>query len=242
MINALTARQTQILKMLIDEYIDSALPVGSEILEKKYNLGVSSATVRNEMVNLTKMGYLKQPHTSAGRIPTPLAMKFYVDQLMEERSMSLADEVRAKEEIASAGKNLEKLMVDATQALAEKANSLAVSALDDGRSWHAGLSHVFENPQSTDLELSSSIFSFLEESEKITDLFFKRLTGASSVEVIFGEDIGWPEFEPIGITTSHFKALGHNGVLGVVGPVRSRYPEVIPIVRYFGSLIAEAAK
>ena len=242
MINALTARQTQILKMLIDEYIDSALPVGSEILEKKYNLGVSSATVRNEMVNLTKMGYLKQPHTSAGRIPTPLAMKFYVDQLMEERSMSLADEVRAKEEIASAGKNLEKLMVDATQALAEKANSLAVSALDDGRSWHAGLSHVFENPEFTDLELCSSIFSFLEESEKITDLFFKRLTGASSVEVIFGEDIGWPEFEPIGITTSHFRVMGHNGVLGVVGPVRSRYPEVIPIVRYFGSLIAEVAK
>ena len=61
--------------------------------------------------------------------------------------MSLADEVRAKEEIASAGKNLEKLMEDATQALAEKANSLAVSALDDGRSWHAGLSHIFENPE-----------------------------------------------------------------------------------------------
>ena len=97
--NALTSRQTQILKALIDEYIETAEPVGSDALEKKYNLGVSPATIRNEMANLTKSGFLKQPHTSAGRIPTSGAMKFYVDQLMEEKQMSLADEVKAKEEV-----------------------------------------------------------------------------------------------------------------------------------------------
>ena len=85
--NALTSRQTQILKALIDEYIETAEPVGSDALDKKYNLGVSPATIRNEMVNLTKLGFLKQPHTSAGRVPTSGAMKFYIDQLMEEKQI-----------------------------------------------------------------------------------------------------------------------------------------------------------
>src|SRR3990172_6835296 len=99
MSDGLTARQTQILKAIIDEYIETADPVGSEALEKKYNLGVSPATIRNEMVSLTKTGYLRQPHTSAGRIPSPNAMKFYIGQLMEEKQMSLTDEVKAKEEV-----------------------------------------------------------------------------------------------------------------------------------------------
>ena len=90
MANGLTARQTQILKSLIDEYIETAVPVGSDALEKKYNLGVSPATIRNEMVALTKLDFLRQPHTSAGRIPTPLAMKFYIDQLMEEKLKMLS--------------------------------------------------------------------------------------------------------------------------------------------------------
>lgn len=69
MTDGLTARQTQILKALIDEYISTAQAVGSEPLDKKYNLGVSPATIRNEMVALTHAGYLKQLHTSAGRVP-----------------------------------------------------------------------------------------------------------------------------------------------------------------------------
>ena len=87
MSDGLTARQTQILKVIVDEYIATAAAVGSEALDKKYNLGVSPATIRNEMVSLTKSGYLKQLHTSAGRVPTPVAMKFYIDQLMEEKQI-----------------------------------------------------------------------------------------------------------------------------------------------------------
>src|SRR4030042_5715422 len=97
MMEPLSATQTKIPNALIDEYIETAEPVGSENLDKKYNLGVSPATIRNEMGTLTKIGYLKQPHTSAGRVPTPTAMKFFIDQLMEEKQMSLADEVKAKE-------------------------------------------------------------------------------------------------------------------------------------------------
>src|SRR5258706_4787285 len=88
----LTQRQVQILKSLIEEYIETAEPVGSETLEKKHNLSASPATIRNEMVRLTDLGYLKKPHVSAGRVPTPTGMKFYVNQLMKEKELSTAEE------------------------------------------------------------------------------------------------------------------------------------------------------
>ena len=83
----LTQRQVEILKALIEEYIATAEPVGSETLEKKYGLSASPATIRNEMVSLTKLGYLKKNHTSGGRMPTPNGMKFYVKQLMKEKDL-----------------------------------------------------------------------------------------------------------------------------------------------------------
>jgi heat-inducible transcriptional repressor len=242
MSDALTARQAQILKALIDEYIKSAEPVGSEVLEKKYNLGISSATIRNEMAALTKISYLKQPHTSAGRVPTPKAMKFYIDQLMEEKQMSLTDEVKTKEEVWDVRDNLDKLMEEATQALAERTNSLSVSALDDGRSWHAGLANVFVNPEFADLAMCANVFSFLEEARRLQELFFQREVAPSAVEVLFGEELGWPELEPVGIVTAHFNAKGHRGALGVIGPTRLHYSVVIPTLRYFGNLIEEVAR
>src|SRR4029078_211525 len=95
----LTQRQVEILKSLIEEYINTAVPVGSETLEKKHNLSASPATIRNEMVHLTELGYLQKPHTSAGRIPTAKGMKFYVDQLMREKDLSVAEEVAVKERV-----------------------------------------------------------------------------------------------------------------------------------------------
>ena len=99
--NDLNDRQIQILKAIIEEYIETAEPVGSEKMDKKYNLGVSPATIRNEMVKLTKMGYLKQPHTSAGRTPSPLALKYYVSSLMKPEDLSVAEEVRVKQTLGS---------------------------------------------------------------------------------------------------------------------------------------------
>lgn len=238
----ITARQTKILKLLIDEYIEMAEPVGSQVLEKKHDLGVSSATIRNEMVNLTKMGFLKQPHTSAGRVPTPKAMKFYIHQLMEEKQMSLADEVKAKEGVENAKGNLDTLMAEATHALAQYTDSLAISALDDGRTWHAGMSNVFTCPEFADLGLCSGLFSFLEEAGSIEELFFNRFTGASPVEILFGEELGWPRFEPVGILATRFKVRDHQGAMGVIGPTRSKYPKVIPVLRYFGDMVERILK
>src|SRR5438477_11613802 len=78
----LDARKQTILQAVIFEYVSSADPVGSELLVQKYGLGVKAATVRNELADLADMGYLEQPHTSAGRIPSDLGYRYYVDRLI----------------------------------------------------------------------------------------------------------------------------------------------------------------
>jgi heat-inducible transcriptional repressor len=228
---------------MVDEYIETAEPVGSETLDKKYNLGVSSATIRNEMVALTEMGFLRQPHTSAGRIPAPKAMKFYIDQLMEERQMSLADEVRAKEEVWDSRNDIEDLLDEATHALADRTKALAVAYVQDGdRVWSSGYANVFRNPEFADLEATASLFSFLEEAQRMQELFFERMSGTTPVEVIFGEELGWPGFSPIGVVGTRFSAGGKLGALGVIGPTRLPYSRIIPVLRYFRSLVQEVAR
>ena len=87
----LTERRQLILKLVIQEFVETALPVASETLVRKYRLGVSSATVRNEMAALEDLGYLTHLHTSAGRVPTDAGYRFFVENLMERTSLSLAE-------------------------------------------------------------------------------------------------------------------------------------------------------
>jgi heat-inducible transcriptional repressor len=248
MTNGLTSRQTQILKTIIDEYIATAEAVGSEALDKKYNLGISPATIRSEMVALTKAGYLRQLHASAGRVPTPTAMKFYINQLMEEKQMSLVDEVRAKEEVWDSRDDIDLLMEGATRALASRTKSLAVAALRDtddknnkkDRFWQAGHSYIFQNPEFSNVQDCQNLFSIFDEFEKMDRLFF-GFQSTSPLEVLFGEELGIPELAPTGIVSTHFSIKGRPGALGVIGPARISYSTVIPILRYFGNLIEDVA-
>ena len=79
----LSERKLKILQAIVGDYIRSAEPVGSRTLSKKYDMGISAATIRNEMSDLEEMGYIQQPHTSAGRIPSDKGYRFYVDQIMQ---------------------------------------------------------------------------------------------------------------------------------------------------------------
>lgn len=236
----LSSRQTQLLKVIIDEYLTTAEPVGSLVLEKKYPLGVSPATIRNEMVVLTQKGFLKQPHTSSGRVPTPAAMKFYISQLMDEKKLSLAQEVQAQETFRSKEENVDRLMREAVHSLSEHTSSLAVATEDSGAIWSHGYAHVFASPEFSDHLVCQRVFEMVEEARLLHDLMFKRLTGATPIEVLFGEELGWEYFEPVGIVASRFTVGNREYAFGVVGPFRLNYAQVIPTVRYYGSLMQKA--
>jgi heat-inducible transcriptional repressor len=89
------------------------------------------------------------------------------------------------------------------------------------------------------MQVCQSLFEMLEEKKRMRELFFGHFTGGSPIEVLFGEDLGWEFFEPIGMVASRFRLGERQGAIGVVGPFRLNYPRVIPTVRYFGNLIQE---
>lgn len=113
----LSDRRQIVLRALIEEYIARALPVGSRTLVERYNLGISSATVRNELSLLEEMGYLAQPHTSAGRIPTDFGYRAFVDELLSESDPDNGEDALARE-LRESASDLDDLMDRTSQALA----------------------------------------------------------------------------------------------------------------------------
>lgn len=113
----LSDRRQIVLRALIKEYIARALPVGSRTLVERYNLGISSATVRNELSLLEEMGYLAQPHTSAGRIPTDFGYRAFVDELLSESDPDNGEDALARE-LRESASDLDDLMDRTSQALA----------------------------------------------------------------------------------------------------------------------------
>jgi len=238
----ITARQTQILKSVIEEYIETAEPVGSETLEKKFNLGISPATIRNEMVNLTKNGFLKQPHTSAGRIPTSMALKFYVHELMQPKNLSVADEVAVKEKIWDYRFQAEKLLREATRTLAEKTKMLALSTTDEGDIYYAGTANILDMPEFYDIQLTRAVLSMLDKFEYWHGLFDKSIE-EEDIHILLGEELGQEYFSPCGFIYMKYN-IGHkkSGTIGIIGPSRLNYCHIIPTVRYFGNLLNEVTK
>jgi heat-inducible transcriptional repressor len=122
---ALDKRKAYILATVVYEYVATAEPVGSQTLTQKYNLGVSSATVRNEMAELEAGGYLVQPHTSAGRVPSDAGYRTYVDQLMQPEQLEPQERRRIRDELRDASHELDEIIDHTTRLLGRLSNNLA---------------------------------------------------------------------------------------------------------------------
>ncbi|HZZ64057.1 MAG TPA: heat-inducible transcriptional repressor HrcA [Candidatus Baltobacteraceae bacterium] len=121
----LDKRKAFILATVVYEYIATAEPVASAALTQKYNLGVSSATVRNEMAELEAGGYLVQPHTSAGRVPSDAGYRLYVDHLMQPERLDPDDRRRIREELRDASRELDEIIEGTTRMLGRLSKNLA---------------------------------------------------------------------------------------------------------------------
>ena len=111
----LTARKKQILKVVTERYIDAAEPVGSKFIAQAMGGNLSSATIRNELADLTELGYLEQPHTSAGRIPSPKGYRLYVNELMERRSVSDQEAAAISQALGGRMRELDSVIAQAGQ-------------------------------------------------------------------------------------------------------------------------------
>lgn len=136
----LTERQKIILTLVTHEHIHTATPVGSKVVVDKFNIGLSSATVRNEMSALTDMGYLRQPHTSAGRIPTDKGYRFFVGRLVREGEIPLSSQRMISHQFYQMRNDVEQWARLAASILAQQSN--AASLITAPHSEHAKLQHV----------------------------------------------------------------------------------------------------
>ncbi len=119
-------RKFRILQAIIDDYILTAVPVGSRTISKKYETSLSSATIRNEMSDLEELGYLDQPHVSAGRIPSAKAYRLYVDQLLQSGRIRAADEESVRTWFAARSRQMEEVIDHAAQVLSSLTRYTAV--------------------------------------------------------------------------------------------------------------------
>lgn len=233
----LTDRQIRILKAIIDEYINTAEPVGSEKLDKKFGLGVSPATIRNEMVTLTKTGFLKQPYTSAGRVPTSMALKFYVHNLMKAKELSVADEVLVKQKIWDYRQELNRLLQEATKVLAQRTHSLALSATNTGDMYYSGTANILEMPEFFDIDMTRNLLYALDETDFWWNLV-SVLPDNQPFHILIGEELGRHVLDNCGSVFTKFNIHGTTVVMGVIGPSRINFPSVVPMVTYFGTLLS----
>ena len=125
----LSGRKKKILAAVVEEYIRTAEPVGSKTVAQTAELGCSSATIRNELAELASMGYLEQPHTSAGRVPTALGYRTYVNSLMERYRLSLEELSLLNELTAYKMDELGKIMEQASHVISEVTNYPAIAVI-----------------------------------------------------------------------------------------------------------------
>ena len=124
----LTDRKKQILKVVVEDYIQSAEPVGSKAIAQQMGGAVSSATIRNELADLVELGYLEQPHTSSGRIPTPKGYRLYVNELMERQRLSVAETERINQSLQVKMEQLDRVIAQAGKAVSSFMNYPAYAA------------------------------------------------------------------------------------------------------------------
>ncbi len=238
----LTERQQALLKAIIEEYVESAEPVGSGIIERKYSLGVSPATIRIEMNKLTELGFLRQPHTSAGRSPTSMGMRFYISDLMKEKQLPITAEVSIKDKIMSQRHRQERLINEAVLTLANRLNMLGIAIDYDEQIYYAGTANILDWPEFYDIDVTRFVLGLFDENPRLKEII-GRAVGTDPVHILFGEDMEFEYLRPTSfVFTKYEVGAQKTGVIGVIGPARMNFPLVLPYVKYVRNILCEALR
>ena len=227
----ITERQVEILNSVVQEYIDSAQPVSSQLLEKKHKFEVCPATIRIEMQKLTDGGYLCQPHTSAGRVPTDKGYRFFVDELLE-RGIEYLKNGFEIEWVDRKGDPL-KFTKTITDFLASESSNLALGYLSSEKVlWKEGWRGVFEEPEFAQAGFASGFLQIIDDFEKnIEDL----LSGfPTEIQIYIGQENPISKNKDFSIIASKFVLPDYEEIFAIVGPKRMSYQKNISL---FNSLV-----
>lgn len=224
----MSLRQKGLLEKIVEEYIETARPVSSQLLEKKYKFDVCPATIRNEMQTLTKEGYLFQPYTSAGRAPTDKGYRFFVDGLSEKEFRGKEINTKIANLIEKEWEDTFKLVQSLTKNLAILSSGLALGYLCQEKIlWKEGWKEVLEEPEFQEHNLISDFFKLLKSLEERIEEFEIN----SEVRIFIGKESPLYKAKDFSIIISRccFPSK-KDGVLAISGPKRMAYQTNISLI------------
>lgn len=230
----MTERQQQILSAIIEQYAEVASPVGSSLLAKLF--GVSSATIRAEMAELERMGYISQPHTSAGRVPTDKGYRLYVNNLSEEKAVAPGQGAeRALAARVSGGNVPERTIRNAVDTLVELTHNLGLATIGN-QLYMSGLSNLFGQPEFMQKGQVQQVAQLLDNLEP----WLREAAPNQPLSVYIGQE------NPIGrtagcslIISKFHSPYSDQSYIGVLGPTRQSYRDVMTLVRHAGEALEE---
>lgn len=230
----MTDRQSKILQAIIEQYAEVASPVGSSLLAKVF--GVSSATIRTEMAELEKAGYIAQPHTSAGRVPTDKGYRFYVNHLAENvDSPSERRAERALELRVSSGGHPERTIRNAVDTLVELTHNLGLATIGP-QLYMSGLSNLFGQPEFMHPGQVQEVARLLDNLEP----WLYEAAPNEPLSVYIGRENPIGRSAGASLIISRFRSpFSDRSYIGVLGPTRQSYREVMALVGRAGKALEE---
>lgn len=229
----LTDRQKILLDAIINQYVKTGEPVGSELIVIEYHLPVSSATVRNEMLELDELGYLDKPHTSSGRIPTEKAYAYHVSEHIKNPEL----DARYKERICALVPKDEHVRSRETvkavcRSAADISREFILAAFADNDFYYTGLSHLFSKPECARADIMRNLSETIDAFDTTLKKFYRVIPEAT--RILIGSQ------NPIDAELSLIAVrLGKSGpVLALLGPMRMRYEVNIALLEHCRSLFA----
>jgi heat-inducible transcriptional repressor len=228
----MTERQSHILRAIIEQYAEVASPVGSTLLAKLF--GVSSATIRSEMAELEKLGFITQPHTSAGRIPTDKGYRFYVNQVSEMPETAV--ERRAERAMAARvedGGLPERTIRNAVDTLVELTNNLGLATIGN-QLYMSGLSHLFGQPEFSTGNQAREVARLLDNLEP----WLYEAAPNKPLSVYIGSENPIGRNSGCSLIISRFRSpYSDRSYIGVLGPTRQSYRDTMSLVQHTGEAL-----
>lgn len=233
----LTERQARILAAIVREYSNNPRPVGSEEINEKYRFDLSSATIRNECAALEKMGFIKQPHTSAGRVPTDIGYRFFINELMQHFELTLREQQSLRLQLAQLQKQHHELGKNIARLLADQTNQAAFALLPEESS-SAGLSNILSHPEVQKQE-AIEVVQFFENIDEYGDKMLTTFLHEQPEALIGKTEHQLPQISDYSLVVSRVNLpKGKKGLIGILGPKSMRYDKNMSLVEFISKFLS----
>lgn len=231
----MTERQDKILQAIVEEYAEVASPVGSQLLAKLFN--VSSATIRSEMAELERLGFITHPHTSAGRIPTDKGYRYYVNKTTESGNIEPSNRAeRALTARIGEGSVPERAIRNTVDTLVELTQNLGVATIGK-QLYMSGLSNLFGQPEFIHPGQVQEVARLLDNLEP----WLQEAAPNKSLSVYIGSENPIGRNSGCSLIISKFRSpYSDKSFIGVLGPTRQSYKEVMGLVENAGRMLEDA--